>query len=195
MSIQTELTRLTNAKAAIQTAIEGKGVTVPSGTLLDGMAALIESIEAGGGGGNVTCKIGTVTPEADISLNNSPYTIQHNLGRIPKAFFIYASSRDAWGSDKYSVLFAFGFEIDAGGIPTVITSGYYSNDDSSSKLQNAAYAYGAAYKQNHTLQTAFASGSNATMSIYEATEEIIKIRYVTRDGCLKGGWTYTWIAI
>ena len=39
MSIQTELTRLTNAKAAIQTAIEGKGVTVPSGTLLDGMAA------------------------------------------------------------------------------------------------------------------------------------------------------------
>ena len=49
MSIQSELTRLTNAKAAIQTAIEGKGVTVPSGTLLDGMAALIESIEAGGG--------------------------------------------------------------------------------------------------------------------------------------------------
>ena len=47
MSIQTELTRLTNAKAAIKAAIEGKGVTVPSGTLLDGMAALIESIEMG----------------------------------------------------------------------------------------------------------------------------------------------------
>ena len=52
MSIQTELTRITNAKAAIKTAIEGKGVTVPAGTLLDGMAALIESIEAGGGGGS-----------------------------------------------------------------------------------------------------------------------------------------------
>lgn len=51
MSIQTELTRITNAKAAIKTAVEGKGVTVPDGTLLDGMAALIESIEAGGGGG------------------------------------------------------------------------------------------------------------------------------------------------
>ena len=50
MSIQTELTRITNAKAAIKTAIAGKGVTVPDGTLLDGMAALIESIEAGGGG-------------------------------------------------------------------------------------------------------------------------------------------------
>ena len=49
MSIQTELTRITNAKAAIKTAIEGKGVTVPDGTLLDGMAALIEAIQAGGG--------------------------------------------------------------------------------------------------------------------------------------------------
>ena len=49
MSIQTELTRITNAKTAIKTAIEGKGVTVPDGTLLDGMASLIESIEAGGG--------------------------------------------------------------------------------------------------------------------------------------------------
>lgn len=47
MSIQTELTRLTNAKAAIQTAIEGKGVTVPDTTLLDGMAALIEGIKTG----------------------------------------------------------------------------------------------------------------------------------------------------
>lgn len=50
MSIQTELTRITNAKAAIKTAIEGKGVTVPDGTLLDGMASLIESIEADGAG-------------------------------------------------------------------------------------------------------------------------------------------------
>ena len=49
MSIQTELTRITNAKAAIKTAIKGKGVTVPDGTMLDGMAALIEAIEIGGG--------------------------------------------------------------------------------------------------------------------------------------------------
>ena len=71
MSIQTELTRLTNAKAAIQTAIEGKGVTVPSGTLLDGMAALIESIE---GGGNASV-FGSITP-----ASNGPITITHNFG-------------------------------------------------------------------------------------------------------------------
>lgn len=51
MSIQTELSRIINAKSAIKAAIEGKGVTVPEATLLDGMASLIESIEAGGGGG------------------------------------------------------------------------------------------------------------------------------------------------
>lgn len=48
MSVQSEITRIESAKTAIATAIEGKGVTVPDGTLLDGMAALIESIEAGG---------------------------------------------------------------------------------------------------------------------------------------------------
>lgn len=73
MSIQTELTRITNAKAAIKTAIEGKGVTVPDGTLLDGMASLIESIEAGGGGGfnflnAVEVVSGTITPTSRISL-------------------------------------------------------------------------------------------------------------------------------
>ena len=64
MSIQTELTRITNAKAAVKAAIEGKGVTVPDGTLLDGMASLIESIESGVSG--VWC--GSVTPVSDTPI-------------------------------------------------------------------------------------------------------------------------------
>lgn len=44
MSIATEITRLTNAKSAIKTAIEGKGVTVSSSTTLDGYATLIGNI-------------------------------------------------------------------------------------------------------------------------------------------------------
>lgn len=43
-----ELDRIEAAKTAIGTAIAGKGVAVPSGTKLDGMAALIDGIEAGG---------------------------------------------------------------------------------------------------------------------------------------------------
>lgn len=42
-----ELDRIETAKSAIGTAIAGKGVAVPSGTKLDGMAALIEDIEQG----------------------------------------------------------------------------------------------------------------------------------------------------
>ena len=61
MSIKTEITRLQNAKASIKTAIEGKGVTVPDGTKLDGMAALVDSISSGGGGGGASAKWDDVT--------------------------------------------------------------------------------------------------------------------------------------
>lgn len=44
MSIATEITRLNNAKASIKSAIESKGVTVPSSTKLDGYASLVSSI-------------------------------------------------------------------------------------------------------------------------------------------------------
>lgn len=75
MSIQTELARITNAKAAIKTAIEGKGVTVPDTTMLDGMAALIESIEAGGG----LAATGVYTPSESVT----GFEIVHSLGKIP----------------------------------------------------------------------------------------------------------------
>ena len=98
MSIQTELTRITNAKAAIKTAIEGKGVTVPDGTLLDGMASLIESIEAGGGGVQLQynrlypAATGTFTPAERTEVNvNSPLVIEHNAGIIP--FVVMVTSR------------------------------------------------------------------------------------------------------
>ena len=95
MSIQTELTRLTNAKAAIQTAIEGKGVTVPSGTLLDGMAALIDAIEAGGGSGNFAT--GTFTTTDDITSN---VVINHNLGVKPKFIIVLCTATSTYAESK-----------------------------------------------------------------------------------------------
>ena len=84
MSVQSEITRIESAKTAIATAIAGKGVTVPDGTLLDGMAPLIESIEASGGGSgtNVDWRgfpvlTGTFTPSEDIS---SDYTVSFQEG-------------------------------------------------------------------------------------------------------------------
>lgn len=50
MSIASEITRLQNAKSALKTAIEGKGVTVPSSAKLEDYPALVDSIQAGGNG-------------------------------------------------------------------------------------------------------------------------------------------------
>ena len=74
--------------ASIVAAIEGKGVTVPDGTLLDGMASLIESIEAGGGGdfnfdgyiGITKATSGTYTVTNDAKIVH----IDHGLGETPK---------------------------------------------------------------------------------------------------------------
>lgn len=49
MSIASEITRLQGAKADIKSAIEAKGVTVPSNATLDGYGDYIEQISGGGG--------------------------------------------------------------------------------------------------------------------------------------------------
>ena len=46
--ISTEITRLQGAKASLKTSIENKGVTVPAATKIDGYAALVDQIQAGG---------------------------------------------------------------------------------------------------------------------------------------------------
>ena len=74
MSVQSEITRLTTAKSDIATAITNKGVTVPSGTKLDGMAALIGSIESGGGGGGSSQGGFSVTFPAAGSNNYSNWS-------------------------------------------------------------------------------------------------------------------------
>ena len=93
MSIQTELTRITNAKAAVKAAIEGKGVTVPDGVLLDGMAPLIESIEAGGG----AMYTGSITPSQTME---ALHTVGHHLGVVPNFAAMYALDDDTSVKDR-----------------------------------------------------------------------------------------------
>lgn len=50
MSIASEISRIQQAKADIKTAIEGKGVTVPSNALLSTYGTYVSQIEGGGGG-------------------------------------------------------------------------------------------------------------------------------------------------
>lgn len=109
MSIQTELTRLTNAKAAIKAAIEGKGLTVPDATLLDGMAALIESIQAGGGGGGIEFPTGYKVSTGSYTPSTEGTNVLHEIKiassvpyRLPcRMFCIYREDGfDASGSDS-----------------------------------------------------------------------------------------------
>lgn len=88
MSIQTELTRITNAKEAIKTAIAGKGVTVPDGTMLDGMAALIESIEAGGISNNIVA--GSFTLSESLTTSSPLYIdVTFPKDELPLMYLVY----------------------------------------------------------------------------------------------------------
>ena len=147
MSIQTELTRITNAKAAVKAAIEGKGVTVPDGTLLDGMAALIESIEAGGGGSfdlsnflqNITDVISfSFTPTRD----GEDYKIKKpSTNSIPRMGFVYADDI-SYAYDKSILCYWLYTAVDP---YTDVSSGanlqahIYTNDSSSiaTRMNNA----------------------------------------------------------
>ena len=81
MSVQTQIDRISGAVSAALAALTEKGVTVPDGTKVDGLAALIAAIEAGGGSGGDGMKVafGKIVPS--VNLYNCEIT--HNLGVIP----------------------------------------------------------------------------------------------------------------
>lgn len=62
MSIQSEITRIEGAKNDIATAIEGKGVTVPASTKLDGYASLVSAIPT---------QTGTVIPSVSVDSSST----------------------------------------------------------------------------------------------------------------------------
>ena len=196
MSIQTELTRITNAKSAIKTAIEGKGVTVPAGTLLDGMAALIESIEAGGGSGGDLSAIGvskmdsgTITIASGISV----LTIVNQLGVIPKIIFVYTKDYGvvlSYGNRAIESVFGVVFE-DTDGDSQVIRQITGKGNVSWTIL---ASLYSGISQGGFTS----ADGSNKVCGFYNVSENLIECSYKDGGGnsCyFVDGATYEWLAL
>ena len=170
MSIQTDLTRIKNAKSAIKAAIEGKGVTVPEATLLDGMASLIESIEAGGG---INATAGTITVSSDV--NN--YVLTHGLGEVPKFFVIGMIENFAsLSGKKYIMVGAYGFS-DA---KTQYRIGSSSNTN----------ALSGAFRGN-----AINDSIGGKCSILNANEETIEVAFSGGSYKLIAGATYYWVAV
>lgn len=87
MSVQSQIDRLAAAKAAIKTAIEGKGVTVPDATALDGFAALIDAIGAGGGA-EINIPDGCILTTGTFTPANSGKDVIHEI-RIAQSLGAY----------------------------------------------------------------------------------------------------------
>lgn len=172
MSIQTELTRIINAKSSIKAAIEGKGVTVPDATLLDGMAALIAGIEAGGGGG-INATAGTITVSSDVA----DYVLTHGLGEVPKFFVIgMMGSYSKLSNKTYILISAYGF--------------------SDADIQYRISASSNVNSPSGVLKTvAITSQANAKQSLAKANEETIMVAYSGGSSKLIAGATYCWVAV
>lgn len=78
MSVQNEIDRLSDAKAALITSIEGKGVTVPTDVKMEDMAALVDSIDTGIKNFAITA---TMT-----SLTDATITVDKTLAEIEAAY-------------------------------------------------------------------------------------------------------------
>ena len=155
MSFQTERSRIINAKAAIKAAIEGKGVTVPDGTLLDGMASLIESIEAGGVNYNSTLVRGSFTLSERTKIphqaqaTSDAFKIEHNSGFVPRAVFLYTGQI-------------------ATDCPTLYVSVVAKQNDNNYTLTTSAvYKYSTTqkYANNHITMASFENWNDSVVSI------------------------------
>lgn len=179
MSVQSEITRLENAKTAIKAAIEGKGVTVPDGTLLDGMASLIESIEAGGGGGG-----GFDSNHVDIAYG-SFVTAEAVMG-------IYVDCGFPISKDD-AFMYVFGSIPIAARTEGANIAGYFANKMPSAALPDAAY--GGTYYASSSAKTLSSSTIVNLANIFSGTTgNNIRIRGY-------GAWTfeptneYFWIVV
>ena len=145
MSIQTELSRIINAKAAIKAAIEGKGVTVPDATLLDGMAALIESIQAGGAGDKL--EVFTLTPTENVYFNTyDTFTIGETGITTLKFGAVFGDANNTDSYQDFIVYFGFNSDlIDIGG------SVYKKNSSKGSYLKYFNYSIAAGLSYCHGL--------------------------------------------
>ena len=162
MSIATEISRLQSAKASIKTAIEGKGVTVPSATLLDGYAALISSIPTGGG----SSRLVTGTFTASSTSGAQSVTIPYTGSGFPIAAVICtagglsSTTNPTWGSlvQRYAIGFVSIYKNVQNTAPTYGTSG----------TENAGSIM-STYKSSATSATTYARGGDTAANVFSSS--------------------------
>lgn len=143
MSISNEILRLQTAKSDLATSIANKGVTVPSSATLDDYAALVDSIQTGGGstlpydaeveylqsdgnqwidtGINLRQKVimsATVSISRSITTNSVLFGVYYDNSTVPK-FQIYINSSYKWSNPNTSY-YSY-YEITGGGTVSLNT--------------------------------------------------------------------------
>lgn len=165
MSVQTQIDRISDAVSAAKAALTEKGVTVPDGTKVDGLAALIAAIEAGGGGGSA---FATGTYTAVEKVQAASVEITHGLGVIPKTIMWFVTAPTGKVSAAMPLLALF---CDEYGCSTC------ANSSSST----------AADSMNYSVRT-------YKIERLEPTEETIKLSnsIFIGGGYIMAGFTVTW---
>ena len=174
MSVQTQIDRISRAVSAALAAIADKGVTVPDGSNSDSLAALIESIEAGGGGGagniatgSITNSVGYDTVALDVMTIDEWVT---NYGAFP------------------TTLYAAYFDENHG----EITSGYFPLYCASCVVDgNAQICYATVYSGTKI------SNAKKTNLIAQANKNVNSIQLISPSSTynFKTGRTYRWVII
>ena len=186
MSVQSEITRLQNAKAAIKAAIEGKGVTVPDATMLDGMAPLIEAIEAGGGSAKVA--FGTFTLSETKNATGT-FEVEHGLGVVPDIVLVSLCGVQ-YSSKKYELDTILGVRSGARSTFADISAQKDVVKENSTSANNSTYYFNALNLTNglgiDTEQTT-AFINNADSSKFLLSTSSNRIYY--------SGRTYLWLAV
>ena len=158
MSIASEVSRIAAAKTAIATAVAGKGVTVPSGTLLDGMAALIDGIETGGGGGGLPTGIteiifGSFTPASNVYSQS----ITHNFGVAPVGAMLWSESFNLAQNAATAAIHHMAF----------INKPYYFKDGSGNSLNTSSTTVcGYTFSNAYGNRTSIINTANPTSTTY-----------------------------
>ena len=191
MSIQTELSRIINAKAAIKAAIEGKGITVPDATLLDGMAALIESIEAGGGGGGTGYKFDgnprwVSSGEFTVSETVSVSTIEPILFN-PE---VMDGQQEDWNRGRFFLLFdatkvkqSFEYSSPAG-----------KNVNGVAAIINYAYSYSTQYPNREYTVYFYVGGTYLLVEREYGHSTYDQISFASTSRKFISGHRYCWVA-
>ena len=174
--------------ASIVAAIEGKGVTVPDGTLLDGMAALIESIEAGGGGGyNFDgnprwISSGEFTASETVSVS----TIEPILFN-PE---VMDGNQFDWNRGRFFLL----FDATKVGISNRYSSPAGESINGVVAIINYAYAYSTKYPNSEYTVYFYAGGSYLSVEREYGHSTYDQISFASTSRKFISGHRYCWVA-